>query len=95
MNGQKPPEELKTKDIINDIYGFDGDGKSLAPGATSTDLIKNLAQDYEELGFTAGPSPQGLPQIEPARIAAEQMEKLIHDQLEESKAITILRHVFF
>jgi len=95
MNGQKSPDQLKTKDIINDIYGFDGDGKALAPGATATDLIKNIAQDYEELGFEAGPAPQGQPQIEPARIAAEQMEKLIHDQLEESKAITILRHVFF
>ena len=95
MNGQKSPDQLKTKDIVNDIYGFDGDGKSLAPGATATDLIKNIAQDYEELGFTAGSAPQGQPQIEPARLAAEQMEKLIHDQLEESRAITILRHVFF
>ena len=95
MNGEKSPDQLKTKDIVNDIYGFDGDGKALKPGATATDLIKNIAQDYEELGFDTGPAPQGQPQIEPARIAAEQMEKLIHDQLEESKAITILRHVFF
>ena len=36
MNGQKSPDQLKTKDIVNDIYGFDGDGKSLAPGATAT-----------------------------------------------------------
>jgi len=95
MNGEKSPDQLRTKDIIQDLYGFDGDGKALAPGATATDLIKNIAQDYEELGFEAGPSPQGTPQIEPARMAAEQMEKLIHDQLEESRAITILRHVFF
>ena len=26
MNGQKSPDQLKTKDIVNDIYGFDGDG---------------------------------------------------------------------
>jgi len=95
MNGEKSPDELKTKDIIKDIYGYDGDGKALKPGATATDLIKNIAQDYEELGFEAGTATQGQPQIEPARIAAEQMEKLIHDQLEESHAITILRHVFF
>ena len=66
-----------------DIYGYDGDGQALKPGATATDLIKNIAQDYEELGFEAGPSSQGTPQIEPARLAAEHMEKLIHDQLEE------------
>jgi len=95
MNGEKSPSELKTKDIIKDIYGYDGDGQALKPGATATDLIKNIAQDYEELGFEAGPSSQGTPQIEPARLAAEHMEKLIHDQLEESQAITILRHVFF
>ena len=67
MNGEKSPDELKTKDIIKDIYGYDGDGQALKPGATATDLIKNLAQDYEELGFEAGPSSQGTPQIEPAR----------------------------
>ena len=46
------------------------------------------------LGFDEGPSYTGGPQIEPARMAAEAMQKLIHDQLEESRAITILRHVF-
>ena len=95
MNGEKSIDELKAKDIAKDIYGFNGDGGSLPSGATATDLLKNIAQDYEDLGFTAGPSPQGTPQIEPARIAAERMQKLLHDQLEESKAITILRHVFF
>ena len=57
--------------------------------------MKNLNADYVSLGFTDGPSYTGSPQIEPARMAAEAMEKLIHDQLEESKAITIMRHVFF
>ena len=36
-----------------------------------------------------------MPQIEPADIAAGKMQKLIHDQLEESEAIKVLRHVFF
>ena len=36
-----------------------------------------------------------MPQIEPASIAAGKMQKLIHDQLEESEAIKVLRHVFF
>ena len=57
--------------------------------------MKNLNQDYDDLGFKDGPSYTGSPQIEPARMAAEQMQKLIHDQLEESRAITIMRHVFF
>merc|ERR1712185_584900 len=57
--------------------------------------MKNLNQDYDDLGFKDGPSYTGSPQIEPARMAAEKIQKLIHDQLEESRAITILRHVFF
>ena len=77
------------------VYGFPGDGKEIPPGVTANDLMKNLNADYANLGFTEGPSYTGAPQIEPAKMAAEQMEKLIHDQLEESKAITIMRHVFF
>ena len=58
--------------------------------------MKNLAQEYKNLGFDDGPAPDlNGPQIEPAMLAAEKMEKLVHDQLEESRAITILRHVFF
>jgi hypothetical protein len=76
-------------------YGFNGDGMQIPPGATVNDLMKNLNVEYENLGFEEGPSYTKTPQIEPARMAAEQMQKLIHDQLEESKAITIMRHVFF
>ena len=85
----------KNSDIIKSLYGFNGDGAEIPPGATVNDLMKNLNQEYENLGFEEGPSYTGSPQIEPARMAAEQMQKLIHDQLEESKAITIMRHVFF
>ena len=76
-------------------YGFNGDGRNIPPGATANDLMKNLAQEYQNLGFEEGPASRGEPQIEPARMAAEKMQKLIHDQLEESRAITIMRHVFF
>ena len=76
-------------------YGFNGDGRMIPPGATADELMKNVAQEYSNLGFTEGPAPAGEPQIEPARKAAEAMQKLLHDQLEESRAITIMRHVFF
>ena len=76
-------------------YGFPGDGMEIPAGVTANELMKNLNADYVNLGFTDGPAYDGSPQIEPARMAAEQMEKLIHDQLEESRAITIMRHVFF
>ena len=88
-------DDPQIKEVVQSVYGFNGDGNTLKPGATATDLLKTIAQDYQDLGFDKGPSPQGTPQIEPARIAAEQMQKVLHDQLEESQAITILRHVFF
>jgi len=87
MESQSPEE--------TDPYGFPGDGKEIPPGTTATELMRDLAQEYKNLGFEEGPSSTGTPQIEPAQLAAEAMQKLIHDQLEESKAITVLRHVFF
>ena len=89
----KPKEQQEQ--TPRDPYGFNGDGAQIPPGATVSDLMKNLNQEYENVGFEEGPSYTGGPQIEPAKMAAEAMEKLIHDQLEESKAITIMRHVFF
>jgi hypothetical protein len=78
-----------------DPYGFPGDNKEIPPGTTATELMRDLAQEYQNLGFEEGPSYTGTPEIEPAQLAADAMQKLIHDQLEESKAITVLRHVFF
>ena len=40
-------------------YGFPGDGASIPPGATVNDLMKNLNQEYENLGFKEGPSYTG------------------------------------
>ena len=77
-------------------YGFSGDGGGLPKGATAESLMKDVAQNYKDLGFEEGPAPdnKSMPQIEPASLAAGKMQKLIHDQLEESEAIKILRHVF-
>ena len=70
---QQQPEQPR------DPYGFNGDGMNIPPGATVNDLMKNLNQEYENLGFTEGPSYTGSPNIEPARMAAEKMQKLKHD----------------
>jgi len=93
--GESEKESLRPKDIIRDIYGYEGDGKEIKPGTTASDLMRTLAQDYDQLGFEEGSAKAGQPQIEPANLAAEAMEKLIHDQLEESSAVTIMRHTFF
>ena len=92
-NGQAEPNGKDTESP----YGFAGDGGELPKGATAESLMKDLAQKYPDLGFEEGPAPdlKSMPQIEPAAMAAGKMQKLIHDQLEESEAIKILRHVFF
>ena len=78
-------------------YGFPGDGGELPQGATAESLMKDLAQQYENLGFEEGDAPdlKTQPQIEPAAMAAAKMQKVIHDQLEETDAISVMRHVFF
>ena len=48
--GQQPQEELQSP------YGFPGDGAQIPPGATVNELMKNLNQEYENLGFEEGPS---------------------------------------
>ena len=92
-NGQAQPNGQD----IESPYGFAGDGGELPKGATAESLMKDLSQQYKNLDFEEGPAPdnKSMPQIEPAEMAAGKMQKLIHDQLEESEAITILRHVFF
>ena len=89
------PQQPQAPQQPQDPYGFKGDGRQIPAGATADMLMQNLAQEYSNLGFEDGPANAGEPQIEPAGIGAKNLEKLIHDQLEESEAITTMRHVFF
>ena len=78
-------------------YGFPGDGKNLDPGKVINEVLGGLKEEYEAAEFTKGPSTDGAnePQISPAEMAAANMEKLIHDQLEESSSVAVLRHTLF
>jgi hypothetical protein len=78
-------------------YGFPGDGFDLEPGATSINPLGGLKDKYNGGNFIAGESTDGAsePQISPAEEASGNMEKLIHDQLEESSAVNVLRHALF
>jgi len=92
------PDNLKEQDDrMEDIYGFEGDGKEISPGATANDILNGLKEKYKDAGFEEGAAPdlKNMPQIEPAAEAARNMERLIHDQLEESHAISVMRHVLF
>jgi len=91
-----------TPDEVESPYdvGYEGDGKVLKPGATFSDgkfqerFLEELAK--EEGNYTPGPSanPQDL-EVSPAQQAARRMEKLIHDQIEESNGASELRSALF
>jgi len=80
--------------------GFPGDGKPLAKGATfdslSESFLGELEPELEKAELSEGPGhlPE-FPQIKPAQIAARRLEKLIHDQLEESNGNVTLRNAIF
>ncbi len=74
--------------------GFSGDGKVLKPGATLgkglfTDSLENQIEGQLVDGLS--PNPQAL-EVSPAEKAARRMEKLIHDQIDESKGSSEIRN---
>jgi len=84
---------------VESIYdvGFEGDGKTLKPGATfgSGELFEgSLEQQAEERGILSegtNADPNVI-EISPAKRAGRRMEKLIHDQIEESNGSSEIRN---
>ena len=78
--------------------GYAGDGRVLKPGATLSSgagIFEDL-ETAENVSFEEGPSPiPEIPEISPAKEAARNMEKLIHDQIDESSGSTELRNAIF
>jgi len=94
------PGEGMQQPSPSSVLGFPGDGRDLPKGATFESLNENflggLEEKYEEANLTEGPAPSPeMPQIKPAQIAARQLEKLIHDQIEESDGSIQLRNAIF
>jgi hypothetical protein len=96
------PEETQEAPVNPFDVGYEGDGKVLKAGATISsgeslfeEEIKE-AEEKEIIAFSDGPSPdpQAL-EISPAKEAARKMQKLIHDQIEESNGSSELRNSIF
>ena len=96
----KEPQELMGNNDMESPYGFNGDGKDLPKGATAKSLEDRLGpladnlSDIETLKEGVGKTPSAIT-FSPAMVAAKNMEKKIHDQLEESHANKYLRSTAF
>ena len=78
--------------------GYEGDGQVLKAGATfgsgKFDTVPVEKKLEESLVDGANPNPQVF-QVSPAQEAARRMEKLIHDQIEESNGSSEIRNALF
>jgi len=78
--------------------GYEGDGKTLKPGATygtqkfDPKPVEIMAEN--KLVEGASPDPQAI-EVHPAKQAARRMEKLIHDQIDESNGASEIRNALF
>jgi len=92
-SSEEQEEQLNPFDV-----GYEGDGRVLKAGATFSpgeSAFENAIEEAE-LTFIDGPStdPQ-IPEISPAKNSARLMEKMIHDQIEESNGSSELRNALF
>ena len=102
LDTQNPLPGIETSTLRNtenpfDV-GYEGDGKVLKPGATFnsgkfdvTPIEKKLEDSLVE---GENPNPQVF-EVSPAQEAARRMEKLIHDQIEESNGSSEIRNSLF
>ena len=92
-------EETEEKENPFDV-GFAGDGKTLKPGATygsgKFEVVPPVDIQAQEAGVKENLTPiaEAL-ELNPAQKAARRMEKLIHDQIEESNGASEIRNALF
>ena len=94
-----PIDDMIAPEQPSDPYGFEGDGRELLPGGMQAEEPKHFLGAYEPtLGnapVVEGKSNMGEPQISPAQESALKCEKMIHDQLIDTNAVTVIRKSIF
>ena len=96
------PEQLRSNGMDETVspYGFSGDGREIPAGATAKTLADSLGpmqdkfEGIDNLKQGVGKTPTAVT-FSPAMVAAKNMQKKIHDQLEESNASKHLRSTAF
>ena len=92
-------EEIEEEKVLDPFdVGYEGDGRVLKAGATISTGEKAFEEAIKEAGFEfkdgVSPDPVVM-EIAPAKDAARLMQKLIHDQIEESNGSSELRNALF
>ena len=93
---QEIPDDIGNRiDSPYDV-GYEGDGRVLKPGASFyngifEDSLEDQAEDAGILTDGASANPQAI-ELNPAQRAARRMEKLIHDQIDESNGSSEIRN---
>lgn len=94
-----PVDEILDQTSPEDPYGFEGDGRELAPGGMQAERPKHFLGAYQptlgDAPVVEGKSNIGEPQISPAQQSALMCEKVIHDQLVDTNAVTVIRKSIF
>ena len=94
----KEPEIEEEKVLDPFDVGYEGDGRVLKAGATISTGENAFEEAIKEAGFEfkdgVSPDPVVM-EIAPAKDAARLMQKLIHDQIEESNGSSELRNALF
>ena len=89
------PDDIGNR--IDDYYdvGYEGDGRVLEPGKSyfKGQYAESIEDEVEDAMLVDGasPNPQAI-ELSPAQRAARRMEKLIHDQIEESNGSSEMRN---
>jgi hypothetical protein len=102
INNPTPDIETSIPDDIGNRIdspydvGYSGDGRTLKPGASFyngifEDSLEDQAEDAGILTDGASANPQAI-ELNPAQRAARRMEKLIHDQIDESNGSSEIRN---
>ena len=97
LDTQNPTPSIEITDenrgnIVNPFdVGYEGDGRVLEAGSTYNKIesLEEKADGMLAEGLSAIPD---IPEISPAQKAARKMEKLIHDQIEESNGSAEIRN---
>ncbi len=94
-----PVDDMLDQTSPEDPYGFEGDGRELAPGSMQAERPKHFLGAYQptlgDAPVVEGKANIGEPQISPAQQSALMCEKVIHDQLVDTNAVTVIRKSIF